>query len=229
MTEIIFGIIAIIITVGVYAAMVPIHKKINTPFTQPIIAVSVIIIILLLVFNIPYETYQLGGAWIDFLMGPAVVALALPLYNHFERLKKLAVPILSGVTAGSFIGVSTGLLFTKLFGFERELILSIVPKSVTTPVAVSIAESLEGSMSLAAVFVVIAGVSGVLMSPLIFKLFKLSSPIGRGIGLGSASHAMGTANSMGRSELEGSISTIAMVICAVIVSVIAPILVIIML
>lgn len=222
MNEVWIGFIAIVATLGIYLIILPVHKKIKSPLTLPIVAVSAIIIIFLLIFDIPYETYRIGGQWIELFMGPAVVALALPLYNHFDMLKRLAAPILIGVSAGALTGVLSGLLLAKALGFEREIILALVPKSVTTPVAVSIAETLGGPMSLAAVFVVVAGVGGVLISPLTIKLFKLEHPIGRGIGMGSASHAIGTAASMDNSELEGSLSTIAMVLSAVLVSFIAP-------
>lgn len=222
MNEFLIGSVMIAATIGLYSIALVIYKKYKSPLLQPILIVSAVIIFIMLIFKIPYETYMLGGQWIELFMGPAVVALALPLYNHFDRLKSLALPIVTGVSIGAVVGVLTGIVFAKLAGFEREPILAIVPKSVTTPVAVSIAETLEGPMSLAAVFVIIAGVSGVLMRPLILRFFKLKSPLGRGIGMGSASHAIGTASSMGNSELEGSFSTIAMVLSAVIVSFIAP-------
>lgn len=225
MNDFIIGIMAVSATLGLYGAALMLYRKKKSPLLQPILVVSATIIIVLLLFRIPYETYMIGGQWIEVLMGPAVIALAIPLYNHYERLKQLAVPILAGILVGAITGVVSGILFAKAFGFERELILALVPKSVTTPVAVSFAETLEGPIPLAAVFVIVAGISGVLMSPFIYKLFRLKHPLGRGIGMGSASHAIGTAAMMEQSELEGSISTIAMVLSAVIVSFIAPILV----
>ncbi|MEI3597388.1 MULTISPECIES: LrgB family protein [unclassified Oceanobacillus] len=222
MNEIVIGIIAITATIIIYSFILPIHKKVQSPLTLPIVAVSAIMILALLLLDIPYETYMIGGQWIEFLMGPAVVALALPLYRHYDMLRKYMKPIFAGVTIGAFVGVTTGLFMAKALGFERELILALLPKSVTTPVAISIGETLEGPLSLTAVFVVIAGVSGAIISPVIFKLFKLERPIGRGIGMGSASHAIGTATSMDRDALEGSISSIAMILSAIIVSILAP-------
>ncbi|MHA6250551.1 LrgB family protein [Oceanobacillus sp. CAU 1775] len=222
MSESIILILAILGTIGLYLVFVKIHRKINSPLTQPILLTSAFIIIILLIFNIPYDTYMIGGKWIEVLMGPAVVALGIPLYNHFHILKKLAAPILVGVGAGAVVGVLSGVGLAKLLGFEEAYLLAIAPKSVTTPVAISIAETIGGPMALSAIFVVIAGVSGVLISPIIFKLFRLNSTIGRGIGIGSASHAIGTASALGRSELEASLSTIAMVLSAVIVSIITP-------
>ena len=222
MIDFFIAIVAIAGTILLYLMFVNIHKKSKSQFTLPILAVSTVIIIFLLIFNIPYETYMLGGKWIAFLMGPAVVALGYPLYNHFHMLKRLAGPIIVGTLTGAVIGVSSGVLLAKGLGFERELILALAPKSVTTPVAISIVEILEGPTSLAAVFVIIAGAGGVLISPYVFKIFHLNTPIGRGIGIGSASHAIGTASAMDRSDEEGSLSTIAMVLSAVFVSFLAP-------
>lgn len=222
MIDLIIGSVVVLATGLLYLICLQLHKRFNSPFTQPIILTSGIIIIILLIFNIPYNTYMVGGQWIDILMGPAVVALGIPLYNHYHILKRLAGPIIIGVGTGAVIGVSSGIGLAKLFGFDEAYILALAPKSVTTPVAISIAETLGGPISLAAIFVVIAGISGVLMSPVIFKVFKLDTAVGKGIGIGSAAHAMGTAAAMGRSELEASMSTIAMVLSAVIVSVITP-------
>lgn len=229
MIDILIAIIAIIATILLYLISKKIQSGRNSPLAQPILIVSGIIIVFLLTFNIPYETYMLGGKWIEFFMGPAVVALAFPLYNHYEMLKKLAVPIFVGTMTGAVVGISSGILIAKWLGFDREFILALVPKSVTTPVAISIVDTLEGPISLAAVFVIVAGAGGVLISPFIINFFHLNTEIGRGIGIGSASHAIGTASAMGRSDLEASLSTIAMVLSAVFVSILAPYLVLLLL
>jgi putative effector of murein hydrolase len=134
----------------------------------------------------------------------------------------MAAPLLIGITAGAIVGVVSGLLLAKWAGFEEAILHSITTKSVTIPVAMAVTETLGGITSLAAVFVMIAGIGGVLMHKSVFRLFRLQTHIGRGIGLGSGSHAIGTAEAMGNSQLEGSISTIAMVISAVVVSLITP-------
>ncbi|WP_249869501.1 LrgB family protein [Oceanobacillus saliphilus] len=225
MSNLLIGITAIVGTLAVYLFTWKLHKKIVSPLTLPIFLGSIIIIMILAVFDIPYDTYMVGGEWINQLLGPAVVALAYPLYMQRNLLKQLIVPILCGTITGSTIGVASGILLAGWSGVDDYIIYSLVPKSVTTPVSMIIADSLGGVMSLAAVFVVIAGIGGVIMSPLVFKLFKVDHVIGRGVGMGSGSHAMGTAHSMEHSQLEGSISSVAMVLSAIVVSFIAPILV----
>jgi predicted murein hydrolase (TIGR00659 family) len=220
--NVVTGLLGIILTVTAYFAARRIHKKFTCPFTIPIILSTIFIIIFLAVFNAPYETYMIGGDWINELLGPAVVALAYPLYLHRRTLVKMAGPILIGTAAGAFIGVVSGLLLAKQAGFEEAILHSITTKSVTTPVAMAVTETLGGITSLAAVFVMIAGIGGALMYKYVFRLFRLQSNIGRGLALGSASHAIGTAEAMKNSQLEGSIGTIAMVVSAVVVSLITP-------
>lgn len=222
MNEIILATVAIIGTFFIYQLAVRIHHTWNYPLTAPVLIATTIIIIILAMFHIPYETYMIGGKWINELLGPAVVALAYPLYQHRETLKKVTIPILVGALFGAILGISTGVLLAKWAGFESSIIYSLTPKSVTTPVAMAVTDTLGGVMSLSAVFVMIAGIGGVLMHTFVLRLFRLDHYLGRGVGMGSASHAIGTATSMEKSQLEGAISTIAMVVSAVVVSIITP-------
>lgn len=222
MISLLIGFAAVIGTVTIYYAATRFNKKVPNPFTTPVIITSVIIIVILLIFQIPYDTYMLGGDWINHLLGPAVVALAYPMYQQRDVLKKLLFPILCGTLFGATVGVSTGILLTKWAGFDQLIIRSLAPKSVTTPVAMAIADTIGGATPLAAVFVMIAGIGGVLLSSMVMKLFRMNHSVGRGVGMGCASHAIGTATIMENNHLEGSISTIAMVVSAVVVSIITP-------
>lgn len=216
------GLLAIVGTLVIYLFARQLHLRVGRTFTLPIIVSTCIILIILLSFHISYETYMIGGQWINELLGPAVVALAYPLYQQRDTLKKVTVPILCGTLIGSVVGISTGILLAKWAGFDELIIYSLTPKSVTTPVAMAVTESIGGITSLAAVFVMIAGIGGVIISTFIFKIFKIDHELGRGVGIGSASHAIGTAKALENSLLEGSISTIAMVISAVLVSILTP-------
>jgi len=218
-------IFAIVGTIIVYLLATWVYKRVYTPLLLPVFVATVLIVVFLLTFNISYETYMIGAEWINYFLGPAVVALAYPLYQHRGTLKRLAIPILAGTLVGAVVGIVSGLLLTKWLGFEEELIYSLIPKSVTTPVAMDISNSLNGIAPLAVVFVMIAGISGAMFSKTIFRIFRMDNPIGRGIGLGSASHAIGTTKALESSELEGSISTVAMILSAVFVSFVTPYLV----
>ncbi|MBY7145018.1 LrgB family protein [Virgibacillus sp. NKC19-3] len=222
MVNFIIALAAIIGTFIFYLVGLTVHQRWNYTFTAPVIIATIAIVSILFLFNISYETYMIGGDWINELLGPAVVALAYPLYQQRVTLKKLMLPVLTGTVVGAMVGILSGILLAKWVGFEEFLIYSLAPKSVTTPVAMEVATTLEGEASLAAVFVMIAGIGGVTLSSLVFKYTRMDHYIGRGVGIGSGSHAIGTATAMEHSQLEGSVSTIAMVVSAIVVSVIAP-------
>lgn len=168
---------------------------------------------------------MIGGKWINSLLGPAVVALAYPLYKQREMLIKYSIPIIGGVFVGLFAGMISGLVFAEVFGIDRSLILSIVPKSITTPVAIQIATGLGGVPSMTVVFVMIAGFSGVILGPLLLKWIRIKSSLGKGIALGSASHALGTSKAFEYGELTVSMSSVSMTLSAVLGSVFGPIVV----
>lgn len=222
MISLLIGLAAIAGTFAIYLFAVKIHNKINYPFTAPVIIATFVIVVILLIFQIPYETYMVGGEWINKLLGPAVVALAYPLYQQRKVLKKVIIPVLGGTLFGAVVGVSTGILLAKWADFDQLIIYSLGPKSVTTPVAMAIADAAGGITPLAAVFVMIAGIGGVMMSSFVLKYFRINHYLGQGVGMGCASHAIGTAAAMENSQLKGSISTIAMVVSAIVVSIITP-------
>src|SRR5690625_4689921 len=169
-------------TLFVYFVARLFYQRFYYPLFIPIVTATIVMILLLVGFNISYDTYMLGGDLLSELLGPAVVALAYPLYMQRQLLKQLAFPILAGTFVGAIIGVDTGVLFTKWIGFPKALIYSISPKSVTTPIAMEVAKSLGGYVSLAAVFVIIAGITGAVFHKYIFKLFRIKSSVGRGVG-----------------------------------------------
>lgn len=209
-------------TVTTYLFAKWLYQKINTPLLLPVAIATLLIIIFLVTFNISYETYMIGGKWINAFLGPAVVALAYPLYQNRSTLKKLAAPLILGSFVGSIIGITSGVYLVQLIGYEDTVVYSITPKSVTTPVAMDISVILGGIDSLAAVFVMIAGIFGAMISTYVFRLFRFTDSVVRGVGLGTASHAVGTSKALENSELEGSISTIAMILSAVFASIITP-------
>lgn len=215
-------------TVAAYLVATWLYKRFYTPLLLPVAVATFLVIAALLIGDISYDTYMIGGKWIDMLLGPAVVSLAYPLYQNKYILKRLAIPIVCGTFIGAIIGVTTGVFMAKSFGFEETIIFSLTPKSVTTPVAMDISQTLTGLSSLAAVFVMIAGIFGAMISTVAFKVFQLKHTVGRGVALGSASHAIGTSRALENSLEEGSVSTIAMILSAVFVSVLAPLLVAIM-
>ncbi len=217
-------IISIIVTIVIYLCAKAIYQKYPYPFTFPLLIATAILIILLFVFHIPYETYYVGAQWLEKLIGPAVVALAYPLYRQINILKDYFIEIVLSVGTGAMVGIASGLVLAKWLRFEQSLVSSLIPKSVTTPVAMDIATNLGGIGALAAVLVMVAGIGGTMMASYLFKWMKIDHELGKGIALGSASHAIGTAEALEKSEREGAASTVAMTLSAIIVSIVAPIL-----
>src|SRR5699024_8527334 len=157
MLELIIAITVVTATILVYYVMVKVYRVLKSPFFIPVLTTSFLLIVLLLLGDISYDTYMIGGKYIDLLLGPAVVALAYLLCKQRVISIQNLMPILSGVTIGSIVGMVSGLLLAKASGVEKSLILTLVPKSVTTPVAMEISSVLGGNASLTVVFVMIAG------------------------------------------------------------------------
>ncbi|GAE25786.1 LrgA-associated membrane protein LrgB [Halalkalibacter wakoensis JCM 9140] len=216
------GLMFILLTIAVYIASKALYRRFPFPYMLPLLISTIVMIVFLITFQIPYETYAIGGRWLELLLGPAVVALAYPLYQQLSMLKRHFIPIIVSVTVGAIVGIVSGILLARVAGISEELMYSIVPKSVTTPVAMDIATTIGGIPPLAAVLVMVAGIGGVVIAPYLFKWCKVVHEIGKGIGTGSAAHAIGTAKALENSEKEGAASSVAMTLSAIIVSIIGP-------
>lgn len=225
MSAFLVAIIVVFMTLAIYLCMNRLYRHIHLPFLMPALTTPLVIIIILICFRIPYKTYMIGGEWINHLLGPAVVSLAYPLYKQRNALIENLFPILGSVLVGSVAGITSGLILAQSLGFAKELIITLVPKSITTPVAMQIASELGGIPSLATVFVMIAGFSGVIFGPYLFKWLRIDSTLGQGIGLGCASHAIGTAKAFEYGEHAVSMSSVAMTLSAIMGSIIGPLVV----
>lgn len=212
-----------VLTVSIYLLTNILYLKYRKTLLNPVLASTAILVLILVLGNIPYDTYMMGGSWIGTLLGPAVVALAIPLYKQRDLLFTNMLPILSGIAAGVVVGMASGVLFTQLFRFSEELILTVLPKSLTTPVAMQVASNLGGIPSLAAVFVMVAGFTGYIVGPALLKWLHIDSPIGRGIGLGTSAHGMGTAKAFEYGQQETSMSSVAMTLSAVLGALLGPV------
>lgn len=223
MSQAIIAIIIIAFTVIIYLAMNRLYVHFSSPFLSPMLTTVLAIIALLICFHIPYNTYLIGGKWINYLLGPAVVALAIPLYNQRKILMKYLLPIVSGVSIGLVVGMISGSLLAYLFGASKDIILSLIPKSITTPVAMEVSSELGGIPAITVVLVVIAGFVGAMLGPFFIKWSHIHSEMGKGIALGSASHALGTSKASEYSELCFSMGSVSMALTAIIGAIIGSI------
>lgn len=189
------------------------------------VAVSILSIILLLKFcNIPYADYQNGGRMILFLLGPAVVALALPLYQRREQILKRKIPILLGIISGALSSIVSAAGIAWLLGGSKAVVLSLVPKSVTTPIAIGIAEKIGGIVPLTAALVVLTGCLGAICGPEFCRLIGVRSKAAMGLAVGTAAHGIGTARMLAEDRFAGAIAGLAIGLNGLATALIVPLL-----
>lgn len=217
--------LSIAITVGAYFLSNITGRRFPSPFTTPVFFSTTVIIILLLLFNINYDDYTMAKDIMTFLLGPATVALAVPLYKNRDIIKKNSVPALSGLVFGTLSTIISAVILAKVLELSNEIIASVSVKSVTVPVAVEVSSIIGGDPALTAAFVVATGILGTALGPWLMNVTKISHPLSRGLALGTISHGQGTAQAAVEGELQGAIAGVAMGLAAIITSLIAPIIV----
>jgi predicted murein hydrolase (TIGR00659 family) len=211
------GISILAFTISSYIA-----RRTKIMLLNPLLVAMIIIVGILLAFDIDYETYNLGGQMITFFLGPATVVLAVPLYKQRALLKGNLIPILVGIIVGSAAGILFVVFAGKILGLDRLLVASLVPRSTTTPIAMEISTLLDGNPALTAIFVSVMGISGYMFGEKLLKLFKVDHPIAKGIGIGTTSHAVGTAKAMELGEVEGAMSSLAISVAGIVTVLMVP-------
>lgn len=194
----------------------------HAPLANPILIAIALVGGTLLITGIDYDTYLAGAALFSLLLGPATVALAIPLYREARRIADAAVMILPAVLAGSLAAMVVALLVTRWLGGGEELALSMAPKSATTPVSIAAAEAIGGIGSLAAVFTLCAGILGALIGPELMSLLRVRDPRLRGLGLGVGAHAIVTARLLRQEPQAAAFSALALAITALVTGAVLP-------
>ena len=192
------------------------------PLLNPVVTAVGLLIALLLLTNTPYQDYFAGGQFVHFLLGPATVALAIPLYRQFGKLKTLWLPVLVALLVGVTVGGGSAVGIAWLLGADAQTLLSLAPKSVTAPVAMGIAERVGGIPSLTAVLVVMTGIVGAVFGTKLFDLMRIRDDSVRGIAMGVAAHGIGTARAFQVSAEMGAFAGLAMALSAFVASVLLP-------
>lgn len=192
---------------------------------NPVALAILLLVSLLLLTGTPYTTYFSGAQFIHFLLGPATVALAIPLYLHWDRVRRLFLPILAGLLTGSLTAILSAMAIAWLLGGSPQTLLSLVPKSVTTPVAMGIAEKIGGLPSLTAVMVILTGVIGAVAAPALLKGLRIHDDAVKGFAIGVAAHGIGTARAFQISGLAGAFAGLAIGLNAVLTALLAPLIV----
>lgn len=192
------------------------------PLLNPVISSVAVLIIFLLMTDTPYSAYFEGGQFVHFLLGPATVALAVPLYQQFSKLRKLWLPLSIALVSGVIIGALSSIGIARLLGASLQTQLSLAPKSVTAPVAMGISEQIGGLPSLTAVLVVATGIIGAVLGSKLFKILKIEDDSIKGVAMGITAHGIGTARAFQISREMGAFSGLAMALSAFTTAVILP-------
>ena len=182
------------------------RKKFKKAIFNPLLIGILCVIGVLSIFHIEYDSYNVGGQYISYLLTPATVCLAVPLYEQLSLLKKNLVAVAAGIVSGVLASMVSVLLLCKLFQLSHEEYVTLLPKSITTAIGMGVSEQMGGNVSITVITIIITGVVGNILGEPVLKLFRIHNPIAKGIGLGSSAHAIGTAKAMELGEVEGAMS-----------------------
>ena len=212
----------IILTVVMYFISRKIYLKTKNALLTPLLLSTIAIILILHYCGITFEQYKPGKDIMTFLLGPATVALALPLYLNRHILRKSFFPILVGISCGAVSTLTTAVLLAKLSGLDPLIVASIAPKSITAPIAIEIALTTGGDPAIAVAFVVFTGTLGSMIGAGFLSLCKIDNPIARGLAMGVTSHGQGTATILQEGQTQGAMAGVAMALSAIFIAFIAP-------
>lgn len=201
------------------------RKSGQNPLFNPVAIAIILLVGLLLGTGTPYQTYFDGAQFVHFLLGPATVALAIPLYIHADKVRRLLLPILLALLTGSITAITSAMALTWLLGGSIQTVLSMAPKSITTPVAMGIAEKIGGLPSLTAVLVIMTGVVGAITATHLLKWLRIGDDSVKGFAIGVASHGIGTARAFQISELAGAFAGLAIGLNALLTALLVPLMV----
>jgi predicted murein hydrolase (TIGR00659 family) len=217
-TSVFFG---VLISIATYELANLLKKKWNVAIFNPLLISIVLIILFLKGFSIDYEVYNEGAKYLSYFLTPATVALAVPLYEQIEPLKKNWKAILAGIFSGALTSAVCVLVLSVLFGLDHRQYITLLPKSITTAIGMGLSEELGGIVTITVAVIVVTGIIGNMFAESICKLFRITDPVAKGIGIGSASHAMGTAKAMEIGEVEGAMSSLSIAVSGLITVVVA--------
>ena len=218
----------VVLTLICYEIGLVIKRKTKLSLANPLLIASILIIGVLLILDIDYEVYKAAVQPISFLLTPATVCLAIPLYRQLELLKKYPVAILGGITSGVLTTMVSIWLMSLAFGLTHEQYVTLLPKSITTAIGMGISDKMGGIVTITIVSICITGILGNVMAELWLKWMKIEEPIAKGLAIGTASHALGTTKAMEIGEIEGAMSSLSIVVTGILtviaIQILAPLL-----
>lgn len=207
--------LGILLCIGAFSLGIEINKKLKTPIANPLLIAICLVIIVLKAFHIPVKSFNLGGDMITMFLAPATVVLALSVYNQMKVLKEHFLPILIGCLAGALTSMTSAFLLCKAFHLGDKLTMSMIPKSVTTPIAMEISRQGGGIVPVTVAAVIVTGILGAILSPVLIKLFRVENPVAAGVAIGACSHAVGTSKAVELGEIQGAMSGLSLCVSGI--------------
>lgn len=211
--SIFFGVLLCLLS---YQAGVFLRQKTEIAALNPLLISIIIVIFVLVLFNIKFKDFYNGSKYISYLLTPATVALAIPLYSKLTLLKSNFKAIMSGLIAGVLTSLISIFVMSLLFGLSHEYYASMLPKSITTAIGIGVSEELGGISTITTAVIIVTGVFGNVSADIVYKIFNIKNPIAKGIGLGSSAHAIGTAKALEMGETEGAMSSLSIAVAGII-------------
>ncbi|HBX75538.1 MAG TPA: hypothetical protein DEG55_05300 [Acidaminococcaceae bacterium] len=211
-TSTFFGIFITLFFYGIGMAM---KQKVKHPLVNPLLLAIVFTILFLRLFGIEYQTYNESAKYISYLMTPATICLAVPLYRQLDTLKKNFKAVMFGISSSVIVTMFSVLAFSRLFGLNRASYVTMLPKSITTAIGIGVVEELGGYVSIAAASIIISGILGNMFAESVCKIFRIQEPIAKGIAIGCSSHAMGTVKALEMGEVEGAMSSLSIALAGI--------------
>ena len=209
------------LSLAAYGVGVFLRSRWKFALFNPLLVAIVLVVAFLVGFKIDYATYMEGARYISYLLTPATVCLAVPLYQQFSLLKKNAKAVLLGIAAGVLASLTVILAMSILFHLDHTMYVTLLPKSITTAIGIGVSGELGGIQSLTVVVIIITGVLGNIFAELICKVFRITDPIAQGVGIGTSTHAVGTARAMEMGEIQGAMSGLSIVVAGLMTVVVA--------
>ena len=198
-----------------YLLGVVLKKKFKCAIFNPLLISIVITIVVLVTAHVDYDVYNQGASYLSWFLTPATVCLAIPLYEQWKLLKKNIKAVLLGIIAGVLTSLGTVWVLAEIMGLSHKEYVTLLPKSITTAIGMGVPEELGGYVTITVAVIVVTGVLGNIFGELICKIFRITDPIARGLSIGSASHAIGTAKAMELGEIEGAMSSLAIAVAGI--------------
>lgn len=205
-----------VISLAAYEGGLLLKKKWKLAVLNPLLIGTACVMAALVLFDVEYEHYNESAKYISYLLTPATVCLALPLYRQFHLLKQNLKAVAGGIAAGVLTSLFGVFLLAKLFGLNHEQYVTLLPKSITTAIGLGISEELGGITTITVAVIIVTGILGNVIAELVCRVFHIEEPVAKGLALGTASHAIGTAKAMEMGEIEGAMSSLAIAVAGLV-------------